>query len=181
MQNKTAVYFLAAILGVVLLAGAFSGGVFVGYMLPHDGSTLVSAPQVTAATPAAPGSTQPPSQPLTADQLQTLFKPFWESWSLVHKEYVDQPVDDLKLMRGAISGMLASLGDLHTSYMDPQVYQQASSQMQGAQYEGIGAFVDITGEFLRIISPMPDSPAMKAGLKPGDTIVAVDKVDMTGI
>ena len=52
--------------------------------------------------------------------------------------------------------------------------------MEG-DYEGIGAWVDITGEYLAIISPMPGSPAEKAGLKAGDIVVAIDGEDMTGI
>ena len=98
----------------------------------------------------------------------------------MHKEYVDQPVDDLKLMQGAIRGMLSSLGDPHTAYMDPSEYQQATSSLNGG-YEGIGAWVDSNQEFLTIVSPMPGSPAESAGLKPGDVIIAIDSVDMTGV
>lgn len=83
-------------------------------------------------------------------------------------------------MRGAIRGMLESLGDQHTSYMDPDQFHQANIPMNG-EYEGIGAWVDPTGEYLVIISPMPDSPAEEAGLQPGDVIIAVDGEDMTGI
>jgi carboxyl-terminal processing protease len=83
-------------------------------------------------------------------------------------------------MRGAISGMLDALGDEHTSYMDPEQFQQANIPLDG-EYEGIGAWVDPDTEFLTIVSPMPDSPAEKAGLKPGDQIIAVDGEDMAGI
>jgi carboxyl-terminal processing protease len=82
-------------------------------------------------------------------------------------------------MRGAIEGMMSSLGDPHTTYMNPEQFRRASAPLEG-EYEGIGAYVDITGEYLKIISPMPDSPAEKAGLKPNDTIVAVNGEDMTG-
>jgi carboxyl-terminal processing protease len=83
-------------------------------------------------------------------------------------------------MRGAITGMLASLGDQHTSYMDPQEFKDANSSLEGA-YEGIGAYVDTGGDFLSITSPIPGSPAEKAGLKPGDKIIAIDGEDMTGV
>jgi len=109
-----------------------------------------------------------------------LFTPFWETWEIVHDQYIDQPVDDVSLMRGAISGMLASLGDQHTSYMDPEQFMQANIPMEG-EYEGIGAWVDSNAEYLTIVSPMPNSPAKKAGLKPGDEIFAIDGEDMTGI
>jgi carboxyl-terminal processing protease len=109
-----------------------------------------------------------------------LFAPFWETWDIVHDEYVDQPVDDLTLMRGAIEGMLASLGDRHTSYMDPDEYQQANEALEG-EYEGIGAWVDITGEFVEIVSPMRGSPADEAGLQPKDKVIGIDGEDLTDV
>ena len=120
------------------------------------------------------------TQTATPQNLQTLFKPFWEAWQIIHDQYVDQPVDDTKLMQGAINGMMQSLGDAHSTYMDPQTYKDANAQLAGS-YEGIGAFVDTTGTYLTITSPMAGSPAEKAGLQAGDQIIAVDHQDMTGI
>jgi carboxyl-terminal processing protease len=116
----------------------------------------------------------------TATTLDELFAPFWESWDIVHDEYIDQPVDDVALMRGAINGMLDSLGDPHTSYMDPDQYLQANISLEG-DYEGIGAWVDTTSEYLTIVSPMPGSPAEKVGLQPGDQVIKIDGEDMTGL
>jgi carboxyl-terminal processing protease len=84
------------------------------------------------------------------------------------------------MMQGAIRGMLDSLGDQHTSYMDPDQYMQANIPMDG-EYEGIGAWVDTEAEYLTIISPMPGSPAEEAGLLPGDQVIKIDGEDMTGI
>jgi len=109
-----------------------------------------------------------------------LFVPFWEAWNVVHQQYVDQPVDDVKLMQGAIRGMMDSLGDKQTFYMEPQVYKTETSSLQGA-YEGIGAIVDTTGDYLTIVSPIQGSPADKAGIKPGDKVIAIDGQDMTGV
>ena len=55
----------------------------------------------------------------TDEAYQDLFAPFWETWDIIHEQYVDQPVNDETLMQGAIEGMLGSLGDPHTSYMIP--------------------------------------------------------------
>jgi carboxyl-terminal processing protease len=93
---------------------------------------------------------------------------------------VDQPLDNPTLMQGAIDGMLEALGDQHTSYMDPDQFRQANIPLEG-EYEGIGAWVDPNQEYLTIVSPMPDSPAERAGLEPEDQIIAVDGEDMTGI
>ncbi|NMC11630.1 MAG: S41 family peptidase [Chloroflexi bacterium] len=114
-------------------------------------------------------------------ELNELFSPFWQAWNLVHDQYINQPVDDVALMRGAISGMMDSLGDPHSSYIDPDQLAAFTAQIEGEQYEGIGAWVDPTGDYLTIISPMVGSPAEKAGLKPGDKIIAINGEDMTGI
>jgi carboxyl-terminal processing protease len=112
----------------------------------------------------------------TPEELQELFVPFWTSWTLIHA------VDNQTLIQGAINGMLDSLGDPHTSYINPQDYEQATKIRQGEDaYEGIGAWVDISKDYLTIITPFPDSPAEKAGLQPRDKIVAIDGEDMTGL
>jgi carboxyl-terminal processing protease len=83
-------------------------------------------------------------------------------------------------MEGAINGMMQSLGDAHSTYMTPQVYQDATSELQGS-YAGIGAYVDTNGKLLTITKPMPNSPAEQAGLQAGDQIIAVDGVDVTSM
>jgi carboxyl-terminal processing protease len=175
--NKFIKYILIAFLAVFLLTGAFSSGFIAGHFtqlgalgnLPLFGSPLLKP----LATPVGASDATP-------DNLKTLFAPFWETWTLVHQQYVDQPVNDTKLMQGAINGMLASLGDQHTSYMDPSQFKDANSSLSG-EYEGIGAYVDTSGELLKIISPISQSPAEKAGLKSGDLIIAIDGVTMKGI
>jgi len=110
----------------------------------------------------------------TPEELQEIFAPFWDVWSYIHAP------DDQVLMQGAISGMMDALGDQHSSYMSPDQFRQANIPMEG-DYEGIGAWVDTTQEFLTIVSPMPGSPAEAAGLLPGDEVIAIDGDDMTGI
>ncbi len=107
-----------------------------------------------------------------------LFKPFWEAWQIVHDEYLVQPVDDEKMMQGAIRGMMDSLGDPHSGYMNPVEYSDATAPLEG--YSGIGAWVNTEGQYLTITEPMKDSPAETAGLKAGDQIISIDGVDMTG-
>jgi carboxyl-terminal processing protease len=121
-----------------------------------------------------------PSSTTTASSSSTddLFKPFWEAWQVVHKEYLVQPVNDEKMMQGAIRGMMDSLGDSHSAYMDPVEYSDANAPLEG--YSGIGAWVNTEGEFLTITEPMKGSPAEGAGIKAGDQIIAIDGVDMTG-
>jgi carboxyl-terminal processing protease len=76
--------------------------------------------------------------------------------------------------------MMDALGDEHSSYMDPKSYEDANAGLAG-EYEGIGAWVDTTADYLTIISPIPGSPADRAGLEPGDKIIALDGEDVTGV
>lgn len=163
---------ITLILGIAI--SCFAAGVAVTIQAPTTTSSVIN--QFLSRFPFLP---TPASSPASSS-VETLFKPFWQAWDLVHEQYVDQPVNDEALMRGAIRGMLEALNDPHTGYMDPFEYQQANAPLEG-EYEGIGAWVDTSGEFLTVISPMPDSPAEKAGLKPGDKIIAVDGEDMTGV
>ncbi len=174
-MSKTLQIILVALLGVVLLVGGFSGGFITGHFLPFSSFDPVAAGSV----PSSPTVT-PQQQTATPQNLETLFKPFWEAWTIIHQQYVDQPVDDTKLMEGAIRGMMESLGDPHSTYMDPLTYKEATTALSGS-YEGIGATVDTSTKYLTILSTVPGSPAQKVGLESGDQIIAVDHKDMTGI
>jgi len=172
MNNKVLRVILVLFVAGVLVIGSFGGGFVTGRLLPANTIVPTLAPQVTA----TPGG----DQGGTPESLQTTFQPFWEAWNIVHQRYVDQPLDDTALMRGAIRGMMAALGDAHSAYLDPQEYKKAETSISG-EYEGIGAFVDTTKDYLTVVSPIAGTPADKAGLKPGDQIIAIDSQDMTGV
>jgi carboxyl-terminal processing protease len=177
MKSKAWFVALSVFIGLILITGACSAGFIAGrFFTPGSSNSSVLLPNLET-------NTQNPTDlsVATPKDLETLFKPFWQSWDLVHEKYVDQPVDDELLMQGAIRGMLESLGDQHTSYLDPSQFETSNAHLQGEEYEGIGAWVDISGDYLTIISPMPGSPAEKAGLKPNDKVIAIDGEDMTGL
>ncbi len=169
-KSKT---ILLSLGGLLILLLIFTSGILIGWTIPGKPSfnlpTNLFSPQKNQATVTTP-----------AEDREKLFEPFWEAWDIVKTQYVEQPVNEVEMMRGAIRGMLASLGDEHTSYMDPDQYRQQSAPLQG-EYEGIGAWVDITGDYLKIIAAMPGSPAEDAGLQPDDLVIAVDGEDMTGV
>ena len=173
-MNKSIKIILGLFVGLILLVGVFSAGILVGFFIPGGSQP----PIVNDLFPLQP-TAAPEQLSATPEDMQTLFAPFWEAWNIVHSEFVDQPLDDVALMRGAIRGMMEAVGDKQTFYMDPVVYETETSALSG-EYEGIGAFVDTTGEYLSIISPIEGSPAEAAGLKAGDLIIAIDGVDMTG-
>jgi len=166
---------ILGLLVVGLVVGSFLGGAMAGFaFLAYQSKGEAIRIDWPLFTKTNSLQSSPPAN------TEELFAPFWEAWDIVHQDYIDQPVDDVELMHGAIRGMLEALGDQHTSYMDPIQYEQANQPLNGS-YEGIGAWVDTTGERLTIISPMPDSPAEKAGLQPDDRIIAIDGEDVTSL
>jgi carboxyl-terminal processing protease len=180
MKSRVTTYSIVGILAFFLLTGACAIGFVAGsvFMAPSQ-QALNLLPNLGDRTASINTDAD---RGATPEELQDLFVPYWQAWDLVHEQYVDQPVDDELLMRGAIRGMMDSLGDPHTSYLDPVLHEQLTSQLEGSEeYEGIGAWVNISSDYLTIISPMPDSPAEKAGLRTGDMIIAVDGDDMTGV
>lgn len=88
------------------------------------------------------------------------------------KDYYVQPINDKKLLEDAIRGMLSGL-DPHSEYLDAESYKTLMMTTSGA-FGGLG--VEVTGEYgvLKVISPIDDTPAAKAGIKPGDYIVAIN-------
>jgi carboxyl-terminal processing protease len=166
MESKSNIYKILIGCGIVLLLiGCLVVG-FIGGYVSHN--LAIKLPLITSTATSTSSST-------STDEL---FKPFWEAWKIVHDEYLVQPVDDEKMMQGAIRGMMDSLGDPHSGYMNPVEYSDATAPLEG--YSGIGAWVNTEGKFLTITEPMKGSPAESAGLKAGDQIIAVDGVDMTG-
>ena len=183
-MNNTTKTILVVLVAVMLLAASFGSGALFGVTVKSQALDKLFRTPTSTITPVQPtipsqAASTPIVSALTPTEQKELFKPFWETWKLLHENYVDQPLDDLKLMRGAISGMLAATGDKHTSYMDPDQFKQANTSMEG-EYEGIGAWVDTTGEYIQIVSPMKGSPAEIAGLRAKDIVIAIDDVDMTG-
>jgi carboxyl-terminal processing protease len=177
-MNKKIWILIGIATGLVLIVSAFSAGAVVGnLLLPRPNLPWGTEAKQPTPSHLSEGESAPDLSNVSTEEL---FIPFWETWDIVHEQYIDQPVDDTAMMRGAISGMLDALGDEHTSYMDPNQYHQANIPMEG-EYEGIGAWVDTTSEYLTIISPMPDSPAEEAGLLPGDKVIMINGEDMTGI
>lgn len=95
------------------------------------------------------------------------------------KEYYVEPVKDDALFDNAIRGMLAGL-DPHSSYLDIAEYADLQSATQG-EFGGLGIEVDMDNDFIRVVTPMDDTPAAKAGLKPGDLIIKINNKPTEGM
>src|SRR5690349_5509461 len=103
---------------------------------------------------------------------------FGDVLDTVERQYVT-PVDDTKLIHAALDGMLTSL-DPHSGYLDPEGFDDMRDQTRG-EYGGLGLEVTSEDGVVKVISPMDDTPAAKAGLKPGDYITAVNGDSVLGL
>lgn len=109
------------------------------------------------------------------------FKMFWDVWKLVSDDYFDKDkINNSKLFYGAIAGIVTALGDPYSVFFDPKTSKDFTEELSG-EFSGIGAEVGVREGQITIIAPLPDSPAEKAGLKPKDAILAVDKVVIQGM
>ncbi len=99
-----------------------------------------------------------------------------EAWDIIFRDYVDRDrLDSGELSKGAIEGMIDTLDDPYSSYIDADAYEVGMSGLEG-EIEGIGAQVGIRDEKLTVIAPIPNSPAAQAGLKAEDVILEIDGV-----
>jgi carboxyl-terminal processing protease len=98
--------------------------------------------------------------------------------NLVQQYYVE-PVDTKKLIYGAIKGMLREL-DPHTNFMAPEVFKDFETETSG-EFGGLGIEISVQNNILTIISPIEDTPAWEAGIKPGDKVIAVDGTSTKGL
>ena len=113
-------------------------------------------------------------QPLPLDELRQLA----DVYGLIKTDYVE-PVEDKKLLSQAITGMVASL-DPHSAYLDKKSYREMQESMQG-RFVGLGIEVAMEDGYVKIITPMEDSPAFRAGIKAGDVITRIDNVPVKGM
>ena len=150
--RKTILYFL-------IILGIFSGGYFIGskgYKLDFTGSTKI---KIVRETP--------------SDKENVNFSLFWEVWDILEKSYLQkEKINYSEMVYGAISGMVASLGDPYTAFLPPKENKIVEEDLSGA-FEGIGIQLGYKATQLAVITPLPGSPAEKAGLKAGDYILAI--------
>lgn len=104
------------------------------------------------------------------------FEQFWDLWQTIRERHVSQPVDEKEMFYGAMAGIVASLGDPYSVFLDPPTTDEFNEELSG-KFEGIGAEIGIKNDQLVIIAPLPDSPAERGGLRAGDHILAVDDLD----
>ncbi len=96
---------------------------------------------------------------------------FIDAIEIVKKEYVE-PVDDKKLIYGALKGMLFSL-DPYSAFLEPELKRELEIETKG-EFEGVGMEITLKDGIITVVSPIEGTPAWRAGIKPGDRIIEID-------
>ncbi|MEW6712606.1 MAG: S41 family peptidase, partial [Candidatus Riflebacteria bacterium] len=99
---------------------------------------------------------------------------------LVKSDYVEENLDEQKLIYGAIEGMLKKLDDPYTRFMEPKVYQEMQVETHG-EFGGLGIVISIKDRMLTVVSPIDETPAARAGVLAGDMIIKIDGKDVIDI
>ncbi|MDD4290297.1 MAG: S41 family peptidase [Patescibacteria group bacterium] len=109
------------------------------------------------------------------------FKLFWKTWDTIREKYIDSSgTKDSQMFYGSLSGLVASLNDPYSIFLPPDISEEFNSELEG-KFDGIGAELSIKDEKITVIAPLPNSPAEKAGIKAGDVILAINKIDTSYI
>jgi carboxyl-terminal processing protease len=119
-------------------------------------------------------NTDSESEALPFEELRT----FTEIFGRIKRDYVE-PVSDKKLLEDAVRGMLSGL-DPHSAYLVPEEYQELKEGTTG-QFGGLGIEVTMENGFIKVVSPIDDTPAQRAGLKTGDLIIRLDDKPVKGM
>jgi len=198
MVRKVLLGLAVLVLAVMLVAGAFAGGVVVGRVTdpegypaaasPEPGSTtpedlaptpvggeaLPSSPEVGEATQGPGGGSLPAAQAFDYEILRTVLE-------LLDEQFYGDIPDGKTLAYGAIRGMLLTLDDPYTSFIDPQISAVLNEDAEG-EFEGIGAMVTMRDDgYLEIASLMAGQPAEAAGILPGDVVLSVNGTSIVGL
>jgi len=109
------------------------------------------------------------------------FNMFWDVWNLIQKKYVDSgQLNTQKMVYGAIDGMVKSLDDPYTVFMEPKE-TKAFNEDIGGSFSGIGIEIGIRNDILTVIAPITGTPAQRAGLMAGDKIVKIGDKSTEGM
>jgi carboxyl-terminal processing protease len=114
------------------------------------------------------------------DKQRADYSLFWSAYDTLMEKFADQPLNQQELLYGAIHGMVGAAGDPYTVFFDPEEAEQFAQELQGS-FDGIGAEIGIKNDQLVVVAPLDNTPAQRAGLLPGDIIVAIDDETTTGI
>lgn len=189
-RNLRTVTLLVA--AVVAVCTVFVAGFLTGTMAGDQGP----GPQVQlagAVPPEPPADVDADQEPRplafpTADALPETpaefddidFTLFWEAWSVIQDHYYDGPLDPEVLREGAIRGLAEATEDQHTVYQNFEEAERSRERIRGS-FVGVGIRIEVRDDTPFVLTPLPDSPAERAGIRANEFVVAVDGVATRGM
>ncbi len=162
MKNKKTYHILIKCLSVILI---LVGVYYVGYGIGHNNLVFEKNYQPKIVNVGN-------GQPKDVD-----FSLFWDAWDVVKANFINKNLDYKKMVNGAISGMLSSLDDPYTMFMNSEESKVFNEDLNGS-FGGIGVEITVKDGLMIIIAPLDDSPAAKAGIKSKDVITKIDGEDV---
>ncbi len=185
MENNNGRRSLLAILLVFIALVAYGLGAGTMY-LTRQGSVNAPTPSagaVPTAGSAADANRTPVPGTSGTDSGSSLtgspqFNSFMSTYQAIQDEFYYRPADSQKMIYGATKGMIQALGDDYSSFQTPQEAQSERSTM-GGNFQGVGITIGQRNNLPTVISPIPNTPAERAGIRARDIILAVDGRDVT--
>ncbi|MEA3464173.1 MAG: S41 family peptidase [Patescibacteria group bacterium] len=175
-KSKILKRIAATVLILILAIVCFGAGMYI--VQKNEVAKELANQEVVFAGKILGKYSQTPEGKLTQD---IDFNLFWDVWDVLHKEYVDHDkLNEKEMFYGALRGLVASLADPYTIFMNPKVAREFADDLAGT-FEGIGAEIGIRDDILTIIAPLTDMPAEKAGLRAGDKVYAINGESTAGI
>lgn len=160
--------FGATALAVLLVGGAFAGGVYFGTW--RTKAQALALPTVYNAEDGKPGSVD--------------FSTFWKAWQILDRKYVAShktaTTTEQDKVWGAIQGLAGSYGDPYTVFFPPKENKEFQNEISG-NFEGVGMEMGLRDGIITVIAPLKNTPAYKAGIKPGDKVLKIDDKITSGM
>ena len=156
------------------MKSVFQSGIFKRVIMAAALGSCLSLPLAAAEAPESEAELSAPEKTLPLDELRL----FTEVFQRIKSSYVE-PVDDAKLLEDALRGMIAGL-DPHSAYLEPSEFESLQAHTSG-EFGGLGIEVGIEDGFVRVITPIDDTPAQRAGVKAGDLITKLDDHAVQGM
>ncbi|MBU5593967.1 PDZ domain-containing protein [Amphibacillus sp. MSJ-3] len=159
---------LALWLGLAFVIGGLGTYVIIEFTLLQEQEDLTNQ------------STRTTNDEMLADLAESISLPkVSQAFALIQENYIEE-ISEEDLVEGAVRGMLASLDDPYSEYMDQETMEQFNEQIESS-FEGIGAEVSMVDDRVTIVAPIKDSPAEKAGLRPNDQVLTIDGESVEGL